>query len=243
MKARDLIARALQEIGALAQGETASAADENAALAVLQRLVNTWGAERLSIYQLLRTTVALTSGTRDYTIGTGGTINIVRPVWIERAGLILDSTATDPIEIPIEVLTEQKWAEIALKTLDTGVVRAIYFDRGFSPTSTLRGTISTYPTINTSNVQVVLYTPAAVVGFVNATIDYVFPPGYEDAFHYDLAFRLQRPFARPADPMLTVQRNEALARIKSANRMPVELRCDAALTGRGGYDIDTGGYR
>ena len=244
MKARDLIARALQEIGALAQGETTSAADEQAALAVLQRLVNSWGADRLSMYQLLRTVKTLTSGTRDYTIGSGGAIDIVRPEWIDRASLILDSTATDPIELPIEVWTEQRWVAVALKTLDAGTVQGIYYDRGFSPTAgTIRGTISTYPTVNVSNVQLVLYSPAAIVGFVNPMIEYLFPPGYEDAFHYDLSFRLQRPWAKPADPLLAAQRGEALARIHAANRMPVELTCDRALVGSGGYNINTGSSR
>ena len=243
MKARDLIKRGLQEIGVLAQGEVASPADEQDALVVLQRRLNAWGAERLTMFQLLRTVKALTSGTRDYTIGSGGSIDIVRPEWIDRASVILDSSATDPIEIPIAIYTEQDWADVRLKTLDAGVIRAIYYDRGFATTATLRGTISTYPTINTANVQLVLYSPVAVAGFVNPTSEYVFPPGYEDAFHYDFAYALQRPFRAPLDPLLTVQRNDAIARIQSANRRPVELRGDAALVGSGGYDIETGGYR
>ncbi len=229
MTGRDLIVEALSEIGVQAAGETVSAADEDLALKTLQRILDAGGAERLMIFQLLRTAQTLTSGTRDYTIGSGGTINIVRPVWIERAGFVFDSTATDPLEIPIEILTEQRWADIRLKTFDSGVVQAIYYDPGFSPTSNNRGTISTYPTINKSNTQVVLYSPVAVVGFVNPTTEYVFPPGYRAAFHFSLAYELQRPFGVPPDPDLKGQRDEAIARVKRTNYRPAELSIDRAL--------------
>lgn len=233
MTGRAIIERALQEIGVQAAGETVSAADEDLALKTLQRLINATGAERLLIFQVLRTAQTLTSGTRDYTIGSGGTINIVRPVWVERAGFILDSTASDPLEIPIDVLSEQRWAEIRLKTFDSGTVQAIYYDPGFTPTATNRGTISTYPTVNQSNTQIVLYTPVAVIGFVNPTTEYVYPPGYEAAYHFRLAYELQRPFGAPSDPELKAQMVEAEARVKRSNYRPVELVIDPALTGHG----------
>lgn len=222
------------EIGVLAADETASGADRDLAIKTLQRLVDATGAERLTIFQLLRTTQTLTNGTRDYTIGGGGTINIIRPVWIERAGFILDSSATDPLEIPIEVLTDQRWAEVRLKTFDSGTVQAIYYDPGFTPTSNNRGTISTYPTVNASNRQIVLYTPVAVIGFVNPTTEYVYPPGYEAAYHFSLSYELQRPFGASLDPELKTQRDEAWSRVKRTNYRPVELTIDPALRRHGG---------
>lgn len=221
------------EVGVAAAGESISGADEDLALKTLQRLVDAHGAERLMIFQLLRTAVSLTAGTRDYTIGSGGTVNIVRPVWIERAGFIFDSTATDPMEIPIDVLSDQRWAEIRMKTFDSGTVQAVYYDPGFSPASNNRGTLSVYPTPNVSNTQLVLYSPVAIVGFVNPTTEYVFPPGYRAAFQFRLSYELQRPFGVPSDPELKAQMIEAEARVKRSNYRPVELKIDAALTGHG----------
>jgi hypothetical protein len=238
MTARQIVNNALQEIGVLAQGETANADDAAAALTILQRLVDSLGAERQAIFQILRTVKALTSGTRDYTIGTGGDINIVRPAYIDAAAVILDSTATIPIELAIEVFSDAQWEGIRLKTFAAGVVSGIYYDRADAAGL---ATISTFPTINIANVQLVIYTPKALVGFVDLTTDYVFPPGYADAFHYELAYRLQRPFGKPADPQIEKEKGDAWARVKRANLSLSELALDPMFAGQSQswYDIQT----
>jgi hypothetical protein len=241
MTGRTIITNALQEIGVLAQGETATADDANAALTILQRLVDSLGVERQAIFQILRTVKNLTSGTRDYTIGSGGDIAIVRPAYIDHASVILDSTATYPLEFPIDVYSDQQWNNLSLKTFQGAVLDGIYFDRAMS--STGRGTISTYPTINTANAQLVLYTPKAIIGFVDLTTDYVFPPGYADAFHYELSYRLQRPFGKPLDPNIKREKGEAWARVKRANLSLGELVLDPMFAGPcdGYYNIFTDG--
>ena len=243
---RDMIARAARAAGVLASGETFGAAEEQDCLAILQRFRNSLGTQRDTIYEERRQTHGLTSGTRDYTIGTGGTINVARPVFLQRAGLVLDDTATDPLEGEIAVLTPQEWAAIGQKTLD-GPPRAIFYDHAFS-TSQL-GTISCYPTPDNSNQQLVLYLPMAVTGFEALTTNYLFPPGYEDMYHYNLAERIAGEFERPVSPWVMRKAAEALADIKSANHRPEVLRLDPALPGlsRGGYAegrriIETGGY-
>jgi hypothetical protein len=138
-------------IGFLGAGQVASSEDASFALDRLATHAERRGrAERLTILALLRTTKTLTSGTRDYTIGSGGAINIVRPVWIDHATIILDNTATDHLELPIRIFTDAEWANLGLKTYDSASIEGIYYDHAFS-TSTSRGTISTYPTINISH--------------------------------------------------------------------------------------------
>ena len=225
----ELITRGAQEFGYLADGEVLTGPEQQDALAVVRRMVDALGADRLMMYRLLRTATALTSGTRDYSIGTGGAINIVRPLWLEMAAYIQDSTATDPIEIPIEVFTDQRWAGVQLKTFDAGDLTGVYYDTRFDSNS--RGLLSTYPTINASNRQLVTYTPEAVTGFTSLTDTYTFPPGYDDLFHYELSYRLQRPFGSPPDPGLKAQREEAWRRVMMTNVRPAELHCDRALTG------------
>ena len=227
-----LITRGLAEIGYLAAGEVPLASEQQDAQAIVKRMVDARGAERLLIHRLLRTATTLTSGTRDYSIGTGGAINIVRPTWLERAAYIQDSSVTDPIEIPIEVFTDQRWASVRLKTFDAGDLQGVYYDTRFD--SNNRGLLSTYPTINASNRQLVTYTPEAVTGFDSLSTTYTFPAGYEDLFHYELSYRLQRPFGRPSDPDLKAQREEAWRRVMTTNVRPAELFCDRALTGRRG---------
>lgn len=237
------ISAALIEIGVLGAGQTAPGPLAVLGLEHLQRLVGSWGAIRSLQAVLLRTTKTLTLGTRDYTIGSGGAINIVRPSKIERAGFIMDSTVPDPIEWPIHVLTDQEWAEEAMKTLDGPTIAGVYFDQVFS--STERGTISTIPTIDHANTQLVLYTPLALVGYAALSDDLVFPPGVDDALHYSLASRLCNPLGKS----LTAEQREflsnAMTALKTVNARPVELRIPANVpgvttrpAGSGGAGID-----
>lgn len=246
MKASQFIANALGEIGVVGLGQTPSGEAKTLALTILQRLVNSKGAERLALYELLRTVKALTLGTRDYTIGTGGSINIVRPLWIDRATFIQDSTATDPYEIPIGVYSEQDWQSVRQKTLDAAILYGVYFDHGLTSVASPVGTISTYPTISIANTQVVLYTPKAVVAFVDADVtDYAFPPGYEEAYHFELSYQLQRPFGKPADAELKTQRDDAWTRVYRTNVRPRIVGPDAGVPvgRRGVWNVKTMDYR
>lgn len=242
---RQLITRALIECGVLASGEVPSATELQDAHVIAKRMINSAGAERLLIHELLRTATTLTSGTRDYSLGPGGAINIARPDWIEMAGCILDSTATDPLEIPIEVFTDQRWASLRLKTLDASPLWGVYFDRKFD--SNGRATLSTYPTINASNVQLVIYTPKAQTGFDALDTTYTFAPGYDELWHYALCDQLVGPFAVPEliEQRITRRLVTAERRVKMSNLMPAELFCDPAVTAQGGgwseSQFNTGG--
>lgn len=242
---RQLISRALIEVGVLAAGEVPTSAEEADAHIIAKRMVNSLGTEKLAIHRILRTALTLTSGTRDYSIGPGGALNIARPLWIDHAGCILDTAATDPLEVDIDVLTEQRWSQVRLKTFDGAPLSAIYYDRRFD--SSNRGLISTYPTINNSTHQLVLYTPEAVTGFDSLTTQYVHPPGYEEAFHFELAYQLCGPFSVPEPTRQRVKemRTEAWARVKRSNFNPSELRLDRAVSGQGGgwsrSQFNTGG--
>ena len=195
-------------------------------------MIDAWGLEPGTMLSILRTATTLTNGTRDYTIGLGGAINIVRPAWLDAAGFIQDSTATDPIEAKIAVFTEKEWQGIVLKTVDSGWPTGVYYDRAFSANQ--RGTISTYPTINISNAQLVTYTPLAITKFGNLADNVLLAPGYEDAFHYNLAERIAPEFGIPAPDGYTQKASQSLAKIKTANRRPALLRPDPGLPGQSG---------
>lgn len=239
------ISRALKAIGHLGAGESPDADTVQDALVILQRMVRAWAAEPLTMYALLRTAKTLTSGTRDYTIGSGGDINIVRPEDIEYATYIDDATVSDPFEARLVVYSDQQWASIPLKTYDAAIIYGIYYDHAFSATE--RGTISTYPTINKSNTQIVLYTQQAITGFTVLTTDYVFPPAYDDAIHYNFCLRLAPEMGVPVPEGFAGPDGFAatsFAVIKRANNRPVEMTIASGLPGcgAGGFDVRSGGY-
>lgn len=233
--AQAIVDRALRAVGKLASGETPSAALAQDSLTVLNSMIDAWGLEPGTMLSILRTATTLTNGTRDYTIGLGGAINIVRPAWLDAAGFIQDSTATDPIEAKIAVFTEKEWQGIVLKTVDSGWPTGVYYDRAFSTAQ--RGTISTYPTINISNAQLVLYAPLAITKFGNLADNVLLANGYEDAFHYNLTVRIAPEFGMPAPDGYAGQdgfASKTLAKIKVANTRPAILRPDPGLPGQAG---------
>ena len=116
MTARDLITAALRRLGVVGAGETPQADDVTDALDRLNDLVDAWGTERLTIYQTVRSTWALTPNVATYTIGPSGDCNIARPVWVE--DLRFQDTSQSPtLEMPLSPLTTDAWAAVPQKGL------------------------------------------------------------------------------------------------------------------------------
>ena len=244
MTANDLITRTLRTLGVLASGETATGTEVNDSLTVLTNMIDTWATARLTIYTVARTVFDLSSGTQDYTIGTGGTFNIVRPIWIVGASIITDSTASaaQKLELPItQAMTPTEWQEVTLKGLQSTYPLGMYYDRNW--TAGL-ATISVWPIPNVANVQLVLYTPTALTAFADLTTAYTFPPGYEEAMRYQLALRLGPEYGSQVTPDVRMLASETFANIKRVNITDDVLGIDAALLARGGrYDWRTARYR
>lgn len=242
MTGLDLVSGSLKLLGVLAAGETATGNDAQDALSRLNDMVDAWNLERLFIFTIVRTPKTLGSGTASYTIGTGGSINIVRPLWIDHAGLIIDTSASTPSEIPIEVFTDQRWQGIPQKTLQSGLAQGIFYDHAWSAGL---GLVYPWPIPNVGTTQLVLYAPGtAVAAFADLTTDYTFPPGYKRMLRYNLAVELAPEFGRALDSTVATIAERTIGNVKRANSRPRELRCDPAVTGRrGAFDIRTGGYR
>jgi hypothetical protein len=96
--ATDLITRSLRLLGVLDPIDAASAEDLAIGKVALDDFVDGLGTQKASVFTVVRTVVPMVSGTATYTIGTGGTINIVRPTWIDAVSIRPDRTAADPIE-------------------------------------------------------------------------------------------------------------------------------------------------
>lgn len=235
-----LITDALKAIGVVSAGEAPTSGESDDALTALNRMIDAWAAERLSIYAVVRTTKTLASGTQDYTIGSGGSINIVRPVSIDAAGIVIDTTASPVTEVPIEIFTVQRWEQIRQKALSASPAQGIYFDKAFAAGL---GTISVYPKPDVATTQLVLYCPTALTSVALATT-YTWPPGYEEALMYNLALRCAAlfPVAPSRLPAVKLLADEAKARIKAVNYQPRELTCEPAVlqgSGRRHWNINS----
>ena len=230
MTATQLIYRSLRlcKDGLVRPGRTASPEQLTDGLARLNDMIDAWGIERLTIFFVLRTEKTLADATASYTIGTGGSINIVRPASIESAGLILDTAADPTTEKPIHIFTDQEWQSIKQKGLTSTLVSGIYYDKQW--TAGL-ATIYVWPVPTIGTTALILYTLQALTAFADLTTSYTFPPGYAEAIGYQLALRLAPEFGGLTDPATEKNATVALARLKRGNIRPVEVELDRATPG------------
>lgn len=232
--ANDFTKAALQLLNVIQPGEDPSSEDGQLGFDVLNRWVDWLGTQRLSIYFLTRTTKTLASGTASYTIGTGGDIAIVRPVWIDQgqAKLIQDTGATYPLEVDLTVLTDDEYAAWPEKTYQSGYARAIWYDHNWAAGL---GKIYPLPIPNVGTTQLVLYTPTAVIEFAAQSTDYTFPPGYERAIVFNLSMELAIYFpAAVLPPNLEKHAAESLADLKRVNTRLTHVVIDALPARRRG---------
>lgn len=228
---------ALIEIGAIGQGETPAAADAQLALRWFQRQLDAWSAERqtMAIQKVLPFTWP--PGESIQSIGPGGDIDAVRPTWLDTLNYI-NPGSSPAQEVPVALVDPDIFAAIRIKGLQSNYPQQAYYT---TDQDTVLGTLFVWPQPVT-DLDMVAYYPVGVG--VPATLDDILlgPPGYQEAYVYQLAERLLTPFAVQNPTIVgSVRANSerAFARMKRPNMQPGQLGVDAALVpyGGGGYNV------
>ena len=223
----DLIASSLRLIGVLASGETPTGAEGSDALSVLNNMLDSWNAEHLAVFRETITEHTLTASTHTYTMGSGGDIDVTRPAKIERVSIVNLSNASQPLELPIEVLDEDKWQRIPVKDIESSLPSVVFDNKAF-PLRSLRF----WPTPSVE-VKTRIYWWTPLTAFTLAA-DNTFPPGYEKAIRYNLAVDLAPEFGRTVPVAVAFQADKSMGIIKRMNLPKLEMSVDAALRGGGG---------
>ena len=236
---RDIVTDALREIGVLAAGETPTAEDASGGLSTLNDLIDQWAAERLAIYTLTRTTWTIVSGTQNYTVGTGGTVNIVRPVYIDHVHFV--DTSPDPdIEYQLTPLTDDAWSRVPIKTLTSPYPTCWYYN----PTFPL-GTLSLWPVPTSATLLGAAYAPQAVAEFTSLDTAVALPPGYRRMLVKNVAVCLCSGYERDPRPDLKEDAVESMAVVKRSNKRLMDMQIEGGALGQGQgrkytYNINTG---
>lgn len=242
MTVQDVLNAALKRIGALAAGESPSAEESADAFACLNRMVDSWATERLTVYTVMRTTWTITANDGSYDVGAtagAGNVIVARPVYVQRI-TVIDTSQNPDQEIDLgPPLTDQEYAAIPAKALTADRPSCAYYD----PTYPL-ATITFCPVPTSSTLQGVLYAAAPVSQFAAVATTVSLPPGYEKALVANLAIEIAPEYGRPVTVDLQRQADESKAAIKIANYRPLKMRCDEALVGSSGatWDLTTGTY-
>lgn len=240
---QDLITAALRRLRVISGSDPADGDTLTDALLRFNDWIDDLRNEDLLKYARLRTTWALSSAT-SYTIGSGGTINIDRPISpqdIENCGFI-DTALSPTYEYLLGVpLSEDARAGIPMKSLTSVYPQSWYYN----PTIPL-GLLYPWPIPSSSSLLGVIYTGINMSEMTLVT-SLVLPPGYRRMLRDGIAIELAPEF-HVSDPAilgpLTASYREAKSHIKSSNARLYDLvqpdACALFGMGRSHYNIITG---
>ncbi len=217
--ARDLIKGSLRIIGAIAAGETPSAAELSDALSSLNEMIASWSNDGYLIFERKVEEFTLTGAQQMYTIGSGGDFNTSRPMRILQAGT---KEAAGTTEIPISVYNVQEWAAITVKSTESSLPQAIYYNPAFP-----LGEINVWPVPNAA-AKLILYTAKPLASIATADDVLSLPPGYLRALRYNLAIELADEYGKAMTQRAELIAAESKAMLMRMNTDSVLMSSDAA---------------
>lgn len=229
----DLCTDALTRLGVVGGGETPATEDMTLAFNTLNRLNDAWGLEGLLIPYIARTTATITANQTSYSVGSGGDINIVRPVYVTDIRFI--DTSQDPdLEMPLTILTDDDYARIPQKAQTNTYPSAAYYNPTYA---SARGTLIPWPIPTSTTLQWAFYSKITVPVWAATTTTVSVPTGYERFIVTNLAAELIPMFVSVPENVaqrVDAQARESKAAVKVANYRPSDLISDAAGIGHGG---------
>jgi hypothetical protein len=231
----ELLTRSMQLVGAVATGETLTAAEANDGLLSLNDMLEHWSTEGLTIPQIIREEFTLVPGQAAYTIGPSGNFNTAAPTEIREARII-DVSAVPQMELPIEIINYQQWADIQQKGIQSSQPIYLFFQKS-APLST----INLYYVPSVAN-KIALYSFKPLTRFTAVTDQIEFPAGYSRAIRYNLAVELAIEYGKEPSPNVMQMAMDAKAALMRQNSEPLYLQSDALIVngGQNVFNILTG---
>ena len=239
IQVQQLIKSALQDIGAVAKSEAATADEMTDGLQKLNFMIDAWSVRSLMVLGTILEGFPLSAGKAAYTIGTGGDFNTSRPSAISDA-FVRDGNSEDT---GLDVIDRDEWDAITDKAISTGRPQALFFDPGTTQAAVQTGVVNVYPIPDASS-PYTLYIgeQKGLTEFAGLTDNVTFQPAYYEALEYNLAIRLWRQYhedARPIPPDIVGLAREALRVVETMNAKQVTAAIEAPGK-RAPYNIYTG---
>lgn len=204
--ALDIITGAARMLGIVRKGEALDADEAADGLVALNDMLASWSNNSLNIYARTLESLTLATSALSYTIGSGATLNTVRPVKIVSAVV-----RSGNIDYPVTFVTESEFESISLK--DTGGSGELWatYDNAY-PTATIRF----YPKPSAGDVLRLL-SEKPLTSFATTATAVDLPPGTNRALRSNLAIDMAPEYG--VDPSAAVVRiaGESLGAIRLAS--------------------------
>jgi hypothetical protein len=194
--AGDQINGALRLIGQLAEGETPSAATSDDALTAMNQMLDSWSAERLSVFSTQDQVFTWPASTKSRTIGPTGDFVGNRPVLLDDATYFRDPS--NNISFGIKIINQQQYDGIAVKTVTSTYPQVIWVNMDMPNMD-----MYIYP-VPTKALEWHFISVTELVEPATLATTLVIPPGYLRAFRFNLACEIAAEFG--VEPSATVQR-------------------------------------
>lgn len=230
----DIITSAYRLVGTLADGEQPPFDVANIGLGVFNDMIDSWNADRLAIYTTRSDDFPFVISQQSYTLGAGGNFNIARPARIDGMSSILLYNPTNPVEVPITMVSVEDWQNNFPVKNVSGSFPLFCYDTGDFPLRTLN--FWPYPSQGPCSARIYSW-QALPAQTLSANVS--FPPGYAEAIRYNLAVRLCAEMNAPLRQDVAALAIKTFATIKTMNAPDLTLQSDiVAQDGQANYRQD-----
>ena len=230
---QEVIKASLRSIGAIAVGETPTAAELADGLEALQFLLAEWSGAGLAVPCLTSEAITLVIAQATYTVGKNGApdLNTVRPEQIVRAFV-----RSSGFDYPVAIIGEKAYLLITSKTASARPDRLWY--NAASP----NGIINVYPAPDAgdalwiTSVKPFIEPTALDEDLINTT---EIPANYTSALRWNLALEMCPEYGLPPSPVIVARAKESyntLVSLNAARRVQAATIEVAGITGSG-YNI------
>lgn len=200
--ALQFITGAARLIGVVRKGEALDADEASDGLSALNDMLASWSNNGLLCVARVWEYFTVTAST-SYTIGSGQSLNTVRPIDIKAAFFRIGT-----IDYDLEIISDEEYERISLKTLTTNFPRYITYDNAYP-----YGTIRLYPQ-GAGELHLLSEKPITSISTLSTSVD--FPAGWNRAIRYNLAIEIEPEYGVGVPPAVVKTATESLSNISLA---------------------------
>lgn len=174
--ALQVITGAAKLINIVRKSEALTADEAADGLIALNEMLASWANNGLLVVSRVWESFSV-SAASSYAIGSGQTLDTVRPIVIREAFFRIAT-----IDHPIDIIGDEEYEQISFKTLITNYPQYLNYDNAYP-----YGTIRLYPQ-GSGELHLLSEKPITSIASLSSTVD--FPPGWLRAIRYNLAIEI-----------------------------------------------------